>query len=126
MSRWICCGGSGFHFILKLRKVLRPSIMSGCTTVLCRPHEPVVSDYTEQMTTAFDRITVEPGKCGGKPCIRGMRITVRRVLELLATYPDREILFAEYPFLEPEDLQQVLRYAAATVDDERVDIDRVA
>jgi uncharacterized protein (DUF433 family) len=78
------------------------------------------------MTTVFDRITVEPGKCGGKPCIRGMRITVRRVLELLATYPDREGLFAEYPFLEPEDLQQALRYAAAAVDDERMSIDRVA
>ncbi len=74
----------------------------------------------------FDRITVEPGKCGGKPCIRGMRITVRRVLELLATYPDRAALIAEYPFLEPEDLQQALRYAAATVDDERLTVDRVA
>jgi uncharacterized protein (DUF433 family) len=74
----------------------------------------------------FDRITVEPGKCGGKPCIRGMRITVRRVLELLATYPDRAVLLDEYPFLEPEDLQQALRYAAATVDDERLSIDRVA
>lgn len=74
----------------------------------------------------FDRITVEPGKCGGKPCIRGMRITVRRVLELLATYPDRAALLAEYPFLEPEDLQQSLRYAAATMDDERLSIDRVA
>jgi uncharacterized protein (DUF433 family) len=74
----------------------------------------------------FDRITVEPGKCGGKPCIRAMRITVRRVLELLATYPDRASLFADYPFLEPEDLQQALRYAAATVDDERLNIDRVA
>jgi uncharacterized protein (DUF433 family) len=50
----------------------------------------------------FDRITVEPGKCGGKPCIRGMRITVRRVLELLATYPDGTSLFADYPFLEPK------------------------
>ena len=78
------------------------------------------------MTTAFDRITVEPAKCGGKPCIRGLRITVRRVLELLATYSDRESLFAEYPFLEPEDLQQSLSYAAATVDDERMSIDRVA
>jgi uncharacterized protein (DUF433 family) len=75
---------------------------------------------------SFDRITVEPGKCGGKPCIRGMRITVRRVLELLATYPDRAALFAEYPFLEPEDLYQALSYAAATVDDERLSIDRVA
>jgi len=75
---------------------------------------------------AFDRITVEPGKCGGKPCIRGMRITVRRVLELLAIYPDRTTLLAEYPFLEPEDLQQALRYAAATVDDERMVTDIVA
>jgi len=74
----------------------------------------------------FDRITVEPGKCGGKPCIRTMRITVRRVLELLATYPDRAALLAEYPFLEPEDLQQALHYAAAAVDDERLNVDRVA
>jgi uncharacterized protein (DUF433 family) len=76
------------------------------------------------MAAALDRITVEPGKCGGKPCIRGMRITVRRVLELLATYPDRGTLFSEYPFLEPEDLNQALQYAAATVDDERMSVDR--
>jgi uncharacterized protein (DUF433 family) len=55
-----------------------------------------------------------------------MRITVRHVLELLATYPDRVSLFAEYIFLELEDLQQVLVYAAATVDDERLSIDQVA
>jgi uncharacterized protein (DUF433 family) len=55
-----------------------------------------------------------------------MRITVRRVLELLATHPDRAALLSEYPFLEPEDLQQSLRYAAETVDDERLSIDRVA
>lgn len=65
---------------------------------------------------AFDRITVEPGKCAGKPCIRGMRITVRRVLEILATYRQREEVFREYPFLEEEDLQQALRYAAAAPD----------
>jgi uncharacterized protein (DUF433 family) len=74
----------------------------------------------------FDRITVEPGKCGGKPCIRGMRITVRRVLELLAAYPDRAALMADYPFLEPEDFNQALRYAAASVDDDSLGIDRVA
>lgn len=76
------------------------------------------------MADAFDRITVEPGKCGGKPCIRGMRITVRRVLELLAAYPDRGVLLGEYPFLEPEDIQQALGYAAAMVDD--LSVDRVA
>ncbi len=75
---------------------------------------------------AFDRITVEPGKCGGKPCIRGMRITVRRVLEILATHGDREEILREYPFLEEEDLQQALRYAAASVDEELVDLNRVA
>ena len=74
----------------------------------------------------FDRITVEPGKCGGKPCVRGMRITVRRVLEILATHSDREEIFREYPFLEEEDLQQALRYAAASVDEELVDLNRVA
>ena len=74
----------------------------------------------------FDRITVEPGKCGGKPCIRGMRITVRRVLELLASYPDQAAIVADYPYLEPEDFQQALRYAAATVDDERLSVDQVA
>jgi uncharacterized protein (DUF433 family) len=42
-----------------------------------------------------------------------MRITVRRVLEILASYPDRAELFREYPFLEDEDLQQALRYAGA-------------
>jgi uncharacterized protein (DUF433 family) len=76
--------------------------------------------------TSFDRITVEAGKCGGKPCIRGVRITVRRVLELLASYPDRAALLSEYPFLESEDLNQALRYAAATVDNESLGIDRVA
>jgi uncharacterized protein (DUF433 family) len=64
----------------------------------------------------FDRITVEPGKMGGQPCIRGMRVTVRRVLELLATYEDRNGLLREYPYLETEDLQQALAFAAATLD----------
>lgn len=57
--------------------------------------------------------------------IRGMRITVRRVLEILATYRDRKEIFREYPFLE-EDLQQALRYAAASVDDEIHSLNQVA
>jgi uncharacterized protein (DUF433 family) len=55
-----------------------------------------------------------------------MRITVRRVLELLATYRDQSSLLAEYPFLEPEDLQQALHYAAANLDDESINTPRVA
>jgi uncharacterized protein (DUF433 family) len=64
----------------------------------------------------FDRITVEPGKLGGQPCIREMRITVRRVLEILATYSDRAELFRDYPDLQEEDLRQALGFAAAAVD----------
>lgn len=73
---------------------------------------------TDRMAVAhlFDRITVEPGKCG-EALHPGMRISVRRVLELPAAIPDRAELLAEHPFLEPEDPQQALLYAAATVDD---------
>ena len=66
--------------------------------------------------TLLERITVEPGKMGNQPCIRGMRITVRRVLEILATYPDRQELFQDYPDLEEADIQQTLSFAAASVD----------
>jgi uncharacterized protein (DUF433 family) len=54
-----------------------------------------------------------------------MRIPVQRVLELLATYPDQSVLLAEYPFLQPEDLDQALRFAAAVVDSESMSIDSV-
>ena len=86
------------------------------------------SGYDEVMAQVpgFDRIVVEPGKCGGKPCIRGMRVTVRRGLEILATYERREDIFQEYPFLEEEDLRQALSFAVAAVDDEVRDFDRVA
>jgi uncharacterized protein (DUF433 family) len=79
-----------------------------------------------QFAEPLDRITVEPGKCGGKPCIRGMRITVRRVLELLASYPDKNAIIADYPYLEEEDFVHALRYAAATVDDEHLTLNQVA
>jgi uncharacterized protein (DUF433 family) len=53
----------------------------------------------------------------GEPCIRDLRLTVRRVLEALATYPDRAELKREYPVLEDEDIRQALAFAAALVDD---------
>jgi len=58
---------------------------------------------------------------GGQPCIRGLRLTVRRVLEVMAAYADRQELFREYPSLDEEDLRQALAFAAANLDD-RVDI----
>ena len=69
-----------------------------------------------QLKAPFDRITIEPGKLSGSPCIRELRISVRRVLELLATYPSWKELLDEYPDLEEEDLRQALAFAAAAVD----------
>ncbi len=66
---------------------------------------------------AFDRITCNPAKMNGQLCIRDLRLTVRRVLEAVATYPDRDDLLREYPELEDEDIRQALEYAAATLDD---------
>ena len=72
--------------------------------------------------TIFDRITSNPAIMNGQPCVRGMRMTVRRVLEALATYPDREQFRAEYPEIEDEDIRQVLEYAAANLDDKVVEL----
>jgi uncharacterized protein (DUF433 family) len=65
----------------------------------------------------FDRITMNVARVNGEPCIRDLRLTVRRVLEALAVYPDRAELKREYPELEDEDIRQALAFAAALVDD---------
>ena len=77
------------------------------------------------MNPSFSRITIDPAQMNGQPCIRGMRLTVRRVLEAIAAYPDRAELFREYPELEEEDLLQALAFAAANLDD-RVEVLRDA
>lgn len=65
----------------------------------------------------FDRITSNPNILNGQPTIRGMRLSVRRVIEALAIYPDWEDLRREYPELEPEDIRQALEFAARNLDD---------
>jgi len=63
-----------------------------------------------------DRITFNPKQCGGRPCIRGMRIRVKDVLDLLAArVPEAEIL-ADFPDLQAEDIQACIEYAAAQLD----------
>jgi len=59
------------------------------------------------------RITIESGKCGGRPCIRGYRLRVKDVLDLLAAGSTEEEILADYEFLEPEDIRACLQYAAA-------------
>jgi uncharacterized protein (DUF433 family) len=62
------------------------------------------------------RITYNPSQCGGKPCIRGMRIRVSDVLDLYAAGLSPDEILAELPDLEPEDLQAALTYAARELD----------
>ena len=61
---------------------------------------------------AFDRITFEPGKMGGRACIRGLRITVGLIVSLIAEGVSFEELLIDYPDLEAEDIRQSLAYAA--------------
>ena len=70
----------------------------------------------------LDRITSNTARMNGLPCVRNLRLTVRRVVELVALYPDREQLHREYPELEDEDIRQALAFAAASLDDRVVEL----
>lgn len=87
---------------------------------------PRGSRHTLNVVAAFDRITSDPACLNGQPCVRNLRLTVRRVLEALALYPNREELLREYPELEQEDLRQVLAYAATMLDDRGLDLPKSA
>lgn len=88
--------------LLLLRLALRSE---GCYTVF------------EAMTLdRLNRITAEEGKCGGRPCIRGFRIRVSDVLQLLGAGASIEEVLADYPFLEREDILAAIEYAAHQAD----------
>jgi uncharacterized protein (DUF433 family) len=70
----------------------------------------------------LDRITTNPLRMNGQPCIRDLRLTVRRVIELLATYPDRQELCREFPELEAEDIRQALIFVSSCLDDRIIEI----
>ena len=70
--------------------------------------------------SAFDRITFEPSKMGGRACIRGMRITVGLVVSLVASGLSAAEIIEEHPDLEPDDIRQALEYAAWIVREEVV------
>lgn len=65
----------------------------------------------------FDRITWNPNQMNGQPCVRGMRLTVRRVVQAVSLYPSREELFRNYPELDEEDVRRTLGFAAASLED---------
>ena len=64
----------------------------------------------------MNRITINPDQCGGKPCVRGMRIRVKDVLDMLAEGAKPDEILADFPDLEPEDLQACIGYAARYLD----------
>ena len=68
------------------------------------------------MANLEERITVDPEQCGGRPCIRGMRIRVTDVLDLLANGLTPEQVLEELPDLEPEDIVACLRFASRRLD----------
>jgi uncharacterized protein (DUF433 family) len=70
----------------------------------------------------IDRITTNPKQMNGQPCIRNMRLTVKRVVELLAIYPDRSELFREFPELEEEDIRQALVFVSSCLDDRIIEL----
>lgn len=70
----------------------------------------------------LDRITSNPARLNGQPCVRNLRLTVRRVVEAVATYPDREELRREYPELDEEDIRQALLYASTCLDDRIIEL----
>lgn len=68
------------------------------------------------MNDLMKRITINPEQCGGRPCIRGMRIRVIDILDLLAADLSQEQVLEELPDLEPDDIKAALQYAARRLD----------
>ena len=69
----------------------------------------------------FERITVNPAICGGKPTIRGLRFPVSRLLGLPASGETLESILQAYPYLEPEDIREALNYAALLADEQVIE-----
>ena len=69
----------------------------------------------------LQRITTNPAVCGGKPCIRGLRFPVSRLLGLLAAGETPETILKSYPYLEREDIQEALQYAAFLADEQIIE-----
>ena len=98
-------GGGGFGWV------------GGTELVKTAEHPAVEKCMKIEAMQPFDRVTWNPNQMNGQPCVRGMRLTVRRVVEAVALYPNRDDLFRNYPELEPEDLRQALAFAAANLED---------
>jgi uncharacterized protein (DUF433 family) len=70
----------------------------------------------------FTRITIDPAVCSGKPCIRGLRFPIARLLGLMAAGETRDRILEDYPYLEAGDIDEALRYAAFLADEETIEL----
>jgi len=71
----------------------------------------------EAVMDVLKRITFNPAVMGGKPCIRGMRVTVGMIVGMIASGHDRQAILQMYPYLEPDDIVEALKYAAWRVEE---------
>ena len=78
------------------------------------------------MEVKFNRISFNPNQMNGQACIRDLRITVKRVLEIISIYQTRNEIFQEYPELEEEDIKQALEYVGLLLQDKIIPFSKVA
>jgi uncharacterized protein (DUF433 family) len=102
------------------RERILQSVLAGYAA-FCYPSAAQIRGSTMPAQELLDRITSDPDVCGGRPCIRGMRIRVSDILEMLALGVTEAEILADFPDLEPEDIKACLMLAAR-----RLDIPRVA
>ncbi|MBX7246208.1 MAG: DUF433 domain-containing protein [Candidatus Sumerlaeaceae bacterium] len=76
----------------------------------------------ERVAAGFERIVSDPAKMNGQPCIRGTRLTVRRVLQIVGDYKDRAEITREFPELHDEDIREALAFAASRLEDRVVEL----
>lgn len=93
-------------------RVIQSMQFSRCRAILCRR----LNQIETLIMSELHRVTVDPTQCGGRPCLRGLRIRVRDVLDLLAEGASSEEILADYPMLEAGDIAAALEYAARASD----------
>jgi uncharacterized protein (DUF433 family) len=88
-------------------------------TAICvdRPPTAIVEHIKESEMTLAERITVDPAVMGGRPCVRGLRVSVGTVVGLVAAGRSNAEILSLYPYLEPDDIRAALEYAAWRVDE---------
>jgi uncharacterized protein (DUF433 family) len=96
--------------------------------VICQPQDALArcAKGFYPVAMVFGRITIDPSVCTGKPCIRGLRFPMARLLGLMAAGETRDTILTTYPYIESGDIDEALRYAAFLADDETVELRRPA